>query len=86
MTDLRLRMDLVWRQADGETLVSGGEFGKYVSTNAAGSLLWAELAEGASRQALVDRLVREFGIDAETAARDVDVFLGELEANGLLQR
>jgi hypothetical protein len=86
MTDLRLRRDLVWREADGETLASGGEFGKYVSANAAGSLLWSELAEGTSREDLAARLVAEFGIDADIAAHDVDVFVGELEANGLLER
>jgi hypothetical protein len=82
---MRLRRDLVWRESGAETLASGGEFGRYVSTNAAGTVLWAALAEGASRQELVERLVAEFGIDADTAARDVDAFVIELKSNGLLE-
>jgi hypothetical protein len=85
MTRLRLRRDLVWREADGETLATGGELGKYVSTNAAGSVLWQALATGASREDLVERLVAEFGIDTGRAARDVDTFVADLQQNGLLE-
>jgi hypothetical protein len=85
MNTLRLRRDAVWREADGEVLALDGDFNNYVSTNATGSLLWKRLAEGTSREALIELLVSEFGIDAGAAAADVDAFLAELAANGFLE-
>jgi hypothetical protein len=85
MTRLRLRGDLVWRAAGDEVVALDGEPGRYMSTNAAGGLLWHALAEGASREELAGRLVAEFGIAPDRAARDVDAYLAELEGNGLLE-
>lgn len=84
MTQLRLRSDVIWREADDEVLALDGEFGSYVSTNLAGSLLWKALARGASRAELVERLADEFGIDPGRAAQDVDAFVAQLEANRFL--
>lgn len=84
MTVLRLRHDLVWREADGEVLALDGDSVNYVSANATGLVLWKMLVDGATREELAGRLVDEFGIDAGGAKRDVDVFVGELAANGFL--
>jgi hypothetical protein len=85
MTRLRLRDDLVWRSAGEEIVALDGEPGRYVSTNAAGGLLWRALAEGASREELVRRLVAEFAIGVGQAEQDVDAYLAELEETGLLE-
>jgi hypothetical protein len=85
MTRLRLRGDLIWRSAGEEIVALDRKPGKYVSTNAAGALLWRALADGASRDELVSRLVAEFGIDADQAEQDVDAYLAELEETGLLE-
>jgi hypothetical protein len=76
---------LVWRESDGEILATIGEDGRYVSTNAVGSLLWKMLAEGASRAELADRIVAEFGIDEADAHHDVECFVADLEKGGLLE-
>ncbi|MDQ3721880.1 MAG: PqqD family protein [Actinomycetota bacterium] len=85
MTNLRLRSDVTWREADDEILAVDGDFKHYASTNATGSVLWRALVAGASRDDLVTRLVDEFGIETSRAAQDVDAFVGELEANGYLE-
>jgi hypothetical protein len=85
MIRLRLRKDLVWREAGDEIVALYEEPGRYVSTNAAGSVLWRALADGASREDLVRELVAGFGIDPGRAARDVDEYLAELEEKGLLE-
>ena len=84
MTQLRLRSDVTWREADNEVLAVDGGFKNYASTNASGRLLWKGLAAGASRDDLVQALVSEFGITAGRASQDVDVFVGDLAANGFL--
>lgn len=85
MLRLQLRDDIIWREVDGEIVSLDGDLKNYVSTNASGTILWKCLAEGSTREHLVARLVDAFGIEAEQAEQDVDVFLAELEANGFLQ-
>ena len=55
-----------------------------MSVNETGAFLWHLLEEGAEKKELVDRLVAEFEIDAETAAADVDVFLDQLREKALI--
>ena len=44
------------------------------------------LRQGATQEELANRLVAEYGIDFEHALGDVDIFLRELRAAGLLER
>ena len=59
---------------------------RYLAVNQTGKQLWGALAEGASREELVDRLVDAFGIERSQAEADTDAFLGDLESRGLLIR
>ena len=82
---LRLRADAVaWREVEGDVIALGLATSAYFGTNASGSLLWKQLAEGATREQLVEELVQAFGIDADRAGADVDAFVGELRDRGLL--
>ena len=80
---MRLRGEgLHWRRVDDEIVLLDGS--RYLSINASGVALWALLAEGTDRDALVRRLVDVFGIDSDRAGLDVDAFVEDLEAKGLL--
>ena len=86
MTQLKLRGEgLTWREIDDEVVALDIDSATYVSANASGRLLWKALAGGATREQLVGSLVETFGIDVERAGKDVDVFLADLEARGLLE-
>ena len=83
---LRLNRDaLDWREVDGEVVALDRRQSMYLAINRSGAALWPALAEGATRAALVERLVERYGIDAEAAARDVDAFVGELRREGFLE-
>jgi Coenzyme PQQ synthesis protein D (PqqD) len=85
--ELRLRPDgLSWREVDGELVAVDVESSTYLGANPSGMILWQALAQGATREELVARLVEEFGIASERAATDVDAFLEALDARGLLER
>jgi hypothetical protein len=75
---------LDWRAVEGEILALDLESAEYLSINRTGALLWRELAAGTSREQLADRFAAETGIGADRAAHDVDAFLGQLAAQGLL--
>jgi Coenzyme PQQ synthesis protein D (PqqD) len=59
---------------------------RYLAVNQTGKVLWTALADGATRDELVDRLVTAFGIERSRAAADVDAFAADLESRGLLVR
>ena len=86
LTQLRLRGDDVpWREVAEEVVALDIATARYFNTNKAGRVLWNMLARGTTRPELAQQLVKEFGIDAEQAFADVDMFLGELTEYELLE-
>lgn len=82
---LRLRQDDVeWREIEGEIVVLDLRRSTYLAVNRIGALLWGPLAAGATRGALVQRLVDDFGLEPPTAESDVDSFLQELREQEFL--
>jgi hypothetical protein len=84
--ELRLKRDAMeWREVEGEIVALDVGASEYVAANRAGAELWRELDGGTTRDGLVAALRRRFDVDEETAARDVDRFLGSLRERGLLR-
>lgn len=82
----RLRPDgLSWREIDDEVIALDHRTSAYVSVNASAVSLWRALVSGATKAQLVHLLVEGYGIEREPAAADVDAFLAELSAQGLLE-
>jgi Coenzyme PQQ synthesis protein D (PqqD) len=83
---IRLRTSaLHWRELDGEVIALDGKRSNYLAANSAGALLWRALSEGATRDGLADELVAAYGIESDRALADVDAYLAELDAQGLLE-
>ena len=55
-----------------------------MSVNDTGASLWHLLEKGAEKEDLVQSLVGEYGVDEQTASRDVDTFLALLRDKGLI--
>jgi hypothetical protein len=82
----RLREEGVsWRRIDDEVVAVDVATSTYLAANDSGTVLWQTLAGGATRDELVTALAERFGLDAEQAGADVDAFLAQLEAQGLLE-
>jgi hypothetical protein len=82
---LRLRpAGLDWREVDGEVVALDTPAERYLAANRTGSVLWAALADGTTRDELVALLLDSYEIDRATAEHDVDDFLTELRRHGLL--
>jgi hypothetical protein len=87
MTRFRLREEkLKWLHSDNETIAFDEVGSAYFAANPSGTVLWKRLAEGASRDTLVDALVEAFSIGRGHAAADVDTFLQQLDQAGVLLR
>lgn len=86
-TELVIRANAVsWAPTDDDAvIVLDLRTSRYLSLNAAGSVLWLRLVEGASRQDLVSALRDRFGIDDEVAGQGVASFLDDLRSRDLLE-
>ena len=83
---LKLRSDkIAWREVDGETLLLDLKRSMYLAVNPSATVLWRQLAEGTTRERLVQELVENFGIGAEQAAADVDAFLDDCSAREFIE-
>jgi len=78
--------DLDWREVEGELVALDLRESRYLAVNRTGHALWSALAEGATQDELVERLVDAFDIERGRAAADVEAFTTELESRGLLMR
>jgi hypothetical protein len=86
MSELRLRDDLAWRETEEAVVALDSDLAHYLSTNAAGAMLWKALAHGTTKDALVEQLMAEFELDRDRAEHDVSAFVDQLAASELLAR
>ena len=83
---MRLVQDIDWREIDGEVVVLDRREGRYLAVNPSAATLWPALVEGASEDALIDRLVERYTVDRDRARTDVRAFVGWLGDRGLLEQ
>ena len=76
---------LVWRVFEDEVLALDMERSVYLRLNRSGSVLWALLAERATRSELIDALTERFEVEREEAAADVDAFIVACRDRGLVR-
>ncbi len=82
---IRLRGEqLEWREVDGEVLILDLSTSTYLAVNRTGAVLWEDLLKGSTHERLVSRLAEQFGIDEDTAVRDLDAFLSDFRERELL--
>lgn len=77
---MKIKNGYMLREVAGEAVVvPSGEvslnFQGIISLNETGALLWKELEQGCEKKDLVQALLDEYEIDAETAEKDVNEFL-----------
>lgn len=56
-----------------------------VNLNQSGAMLWRRLAEGATREDLIQLLLEKYDVDPDSARRDVDEFLDPILKAGFLE-
>lgn len=72
-------------QLAGEAVILHLDTKRYYRLNATGAEVWKGIESGEPREALAERLVREFTVDRETAAAEVDRLLDRLREAHLVE-
>lgn len=86
---MKVKGDLILREVAGESiLIPVGSTALHIkgmiNLTESGVLLWKRLQTECSEEDLVDAVVEEYDVDRETAAADVQSFLGQLRQLELL--
>jgi hypothetical protein len=86
VTVLRLRSEgLTWLETDHELVALDEQAATYLSGNPTATLLWTALAEGTTRDQLVDTLVDAYHVERGRAESDVEAFVADLRGRNLLE-
>jgi len=72
-------------QLAGEAVILHLDTKRYYRLNATGAEVWKGIEAGEDREALTLRLVREFTVERETAAAEVDRLLDRLREARLVE-
>ena len=72
------------RKLDDEMVLLNLDSGEYFGLNDTGTRVWELLADGKSRDQVVERLIEEFEVAAEVASSHVAKLCEELVTAGLL--
>lgn len=89
MTDqlpkIELLSELIWREMDGNAVVVSPRDGKVRVLNEVGTFIWQLLAEEVPRAEIVVHLVETYEVSVLQAEQDLDKFINDLLARGILK-
>ena len=87
---MKIKDSYVLRNVAGENLIVpvGGNninFNSAMTLNETGAFLWQLLTADTTRDALIDAMIKEYAIDTDTAAKDIDLFIASLKEHSILE-
>lgn len=77
--------DVVFRDLDGEAVLLDLKTGTYFGLDPIGTRIWLLLHQGRRLAEVRDAIAEEYDVHAEALGGDLLGFVGELEAQGLLE-
>jgi hypothetical protein len=88
---MKIKDGFVVRDLAGQSIVVAlGEasktFNGMIKLNDTGRLIWDMLAEGKSKDEIVDRFTAEYDVEREIAERDVSAFIETLQGADILEQ
>lgn len=87
---MKIKDSYVLRSVAGENLIVpvGGNninFNSAMTLNETGAFLWQLLTADTTRDALIGAMTKEYDIDADTAKKDIDIFITSLKEHSILE-
>lgn len=88
---MKIKDGFVVRELAGQSIVVAlGEaskiFNGMIKLNDTGRLIWDMLAEGRTKEEIVDRFTAEYDVEREIADRDVTAFIETLQGADILEQ
>ncbi|HEY6785223.1 MAG TPA: PqqD family protein [Gemmatimonadales bacterium] len=85
MSALRVAKNVYAAQLAGEAVILHLDTKRYYRLNATGAEVWKGIERGENREMLVERLVREFTVERDVAAAEVDRLIERLGEARLIE-
>lgn len=87
---MKIKEDFILRKiADSYVVVPVNkltlDFNGIINLNETGAFLFEILQKGADREALIEKLLKEYDVAPERAAADVDIFIEKVKAADVLE-
>ena len=87
---MKIKSGFVAREVAGQSIVVAlGEasktFNGMIKLNGTGRLIWDMLADGKTKDEIVDRFVAEYDVERSVADKDVTVFIETLQGADILE-
>lgn len=87
---MKIKSTYILRSVAGENLVVpvGGNninFNSAMTLNETGAFLWNLLTNEISRDELISATTKEYSVDSDTAAKDIDAFISVLKEHSILE-
>ncbi|MGM1051935.1 MAG: PqqD family peptide modification chaperone [Pseudomonadota bacterium] len=77
--------ELVAADLDGELVMMNAEAGRYYGISGVGARAFELLESPISIEGLVETITHEYDVDADKCRRDIQTFVKEMMANGLVR-
>ncbi|MFH0781124.1 MAG: PqqD family protein [Pseudomonadota bacterium] len=81
---MRIPDNVSWKQMDDLVVIVDVATGEYYSLNDSASSIWSAMADGKSRNEIVDALVGSYEVDAQQAESDVSSCIEKWLGYGIL--
>lgn len=82
-TQLQRKDNIFLNEIDNEAVMLDEDSGSYIGLNEIAYSIWQQLAEPITFQALVDKLLEEYDVDAERCATETRALVVDLLKNKL---
>ena len=81
---IRINDDVLWQQLQGEAVLLNLKTGVYFGLDAIGTRVWELLAEHRMVRDVVDAIVGEYDVAAQTCAEDVIALVADMQKHALV--
>lgn len=87
---MKIKDGYIIREVAGSNIVVpiGDEqmsFGGIMTLNPVGAFIWKLLEKGATKDELVDAVLKEYEIDRDTASSDIDKYIAKLREKNVIE-
>lgn len=86
---MKIKSDFILREMDDMSIVvavgeSAAKFNGVINLNGTAEFMWKKLSEGCTKEELIESVLEEYDVPAQTVQTDVEQFIAKLREENIL--